>query len=229
MTNIRKILLGVSLLFFLAAVLAAYFFSLDRVKAPETEFPKQQDSLPVPYQPESLPKSAEKNSSTFSPPLEKAKERATKKPFGVFITKENSPVQPERFAGYHTGTDFEIFPTELNVAIPVKAVCSGELLVKRNASGYGGVIVQSCELDGASITVVYGHMDLSSIKFNAGDKLNTGDLLGNLGADKSAQTDGERKHLHLGFHRGSAVNILGYVNSKDQLDSWLDPCRYVCQ
>ena len=33
--------------------------------------------------------------------------RITKKPFGIFITTQNSPVQPERFSGYHTGVDVE--------------------------------------------------------------------------------------------------------------------------
>jgi hypothetical protein len=30
-----------------------------------------------------------------------------KKPFGIYITPENSPVQPENFTGYHTGIDVE--------------------------------------------------------------------------------------------------------------------------
>lgn len=43
-------------------------------------------------------------------PLTDAAARITKKPFGIFITPQNSPVQPERFSGFHTGTDFEILP-----------------------------------------------------------------------------------------------------------------------
>lgn len=167
--------------------------------------------------------------SDFQPPLERANERVTKKPFGIYITPANSPVSLERFSGYHTGTDFEIFPEELNADVPVKAVCSGKLFSKRSASGYGGVVVESCELPGQPITVVYGHLKLSGISKNVGDNLNAGETLGNLGAAYSAETNGERKHLHLSFHKGTAVNILGYVQNKTDLSNWIDPCLYVCQ
>ncbi|HZZ99469.1 MAG TPA: hypothetical protein VFK07_02035, partial [Candidatus Paceibacterota bacterium] len=49
-----------------------------------------------------------------------------------------------------------------------------------------------------------------------------GDFIGNLGKGYSSQTDGERKHLHLGIHKGSAVDITGYVSSDDLLSNWLD-------
>jgi len=38
--------------------------------------------------------------------------RITKKPFGVYITPETSPVQPEKFTGYHTGVDVEFVDLE---------------------------------------------------------------------------------------------------------------------
>ena len=152
----------------------------------------------------------------------------TKKPFGIYITPASSPIQPERFQGYHTGADFEIFPEELNVDVPIYAVCDGKLILKEYASGYGGVAVESCQLNNQSITVIYGHLNLGSIKLVSNSSLKTADFIGILGADKSAQTNGERKHLHLGFHKGSAVNILGYVQNKTELSGWIDPCLYVC-
>ena len=108
-------------------------------------------------------------SNGFQPPLDRASERVTKKPFGIYITPKTSPVQPERFQGYHTGTDFEIFPEELNADVPVHAICTGKIAVKRSASGYGGVLVQNCELNNQPITVIYGHLKLASIAKNAGD------------------------------------------------------------
>lgn len=168
------------------------------------------------------------SSTDFQPPLARAGERITKKPFGIFITPQTSPVQPERFRGYHTGADFEIFPEELNATVPVGAVCSGKLAMKKYASGYGGVAVQNCILNGNPITIVYGHLKLASISANAGDEIKTGDTIGILGADKSVETNGERKHLHLGFHKGATVNILGYVQSQSELSGWIDPCLYVC-
>lgn len=167
-------------------------------------------------------------SNGFVSPLQRADGRVTKKPFGIFITKATSPVQPERFSGYHTGTDFETFPEEANTDVTVSAVCSGKLLSKRTASGYGGIAVESCIYEGSPITVVYGHMRLSSIRSNVGDTITVGDTIGLLGTGYSTETDGERKHLHLGMHKGTAMNVLGYVQSKARLSDFIDPCTLVC-
>lgn len=164
----------------------------------------------------------------FSAPLDRSRERITKKPFGIFITPQNSPIQPEKFSGYHTGTDFEIFSEEEKSDVNVRAVCTGKIEVRKYATGYGGVAVQTCVLDGKDITVVYGHLKLDSIRVKVGDELHAGDEIGILGAAYSSETSGERKHLHLGFHRGKSFNILGYVQNKDELSGWIDPCQHVC-
>ena len=160
----------------------------------------------------------------FQPPLDRISERVTKKTFGMYITPQNSPMQPEKFKGYHTGVDFEVFPDEENKTIPVSAICEGKLLVKKYASGYGGVVVQSCKFKQNEITVIYGHLLLSSVIKKAGSNLTMGETIGVLGA-KSQETDGERKHLHLGVHLGTAINILGYVSNKAQLKDWEDPLQ----
>lgn len=178
---------------------------------------------------ENFQASQEEKLEIFSAPLDRSGERVAKKPFGIFITPQNSPVQPEKFSGFHTGTDFEIFPEEEKSDVSVRAVCSGRIEMKKYATGYGGVAVQSCFLDGEDITVVYGHLKLNSIRVKVGDELRAGDEIGILGAAYSPETSGERKHLHLGFHRGKSFNILGYVQNKDELSGWIDPCQYVCQ
>jgi hypothetical protein len=90
------------------------------------------------------------------------------------------------------------------------------------------VAVESCNLNGQPITVIYGHLKLASINTAQGGNLAPGDVLGVLGAAYSQETSGERKHLHLGFHKGTAVDILGYVQNKADLSGWIDPCLYVC-
>ncbi len=161
--------------------------------------------------------------SSISLPIDKAEERITKKFFGTYVTPTNSPVSPEKFTGYHTGLDFETFTNEKDVLVPVKVICDGPLLQKRIASGYGGVAVQKCAINNEVVTVVYGHLQLSSISASVGEELKVGDNFGLLGAGYSTDTDGERKHLHLGIHKGSDINILGYVQSKAELSDWLDP------
>ncbi len=165
----------------------------------------------------------------FVAPLDRADERVTKKKFGQYITPQNSPIRPERFSGYHTGVDFEIFPEETDEVVAVRAICSGSLMRKETVGGYGGVVIQSCTLDGVPITVLYGHIKLASISQNVGDILAADEAFAVLGDDSSADTDRERKHLHLGIHRGSAVNVKGYVSNSADLSGWVDPCDYLCQ
>ena len=200
----------IALLVFLA------IFVFNKINKPKTsantpnETPNSQNSLP------------NENQKIQEVPLSKAGERVIKKPFGIKVSPNNSPISPERFSGYHTGVDFEIFSNEENVDVEIFAICSGKLLVKRWASGYGGVLVQSCELENQAVTVIYGHIQLSSIQQKIGDYINKEDKLAILGAAFSYDTDGERKHLHLGIHKGADINILGYVQTQSELKDWID-------
>lgn len=155
-------------------------------------------------------------------PMERALERITKKPFGVRVSPTDSPVSPERFSGYHTAVDFEVFSDEASAAVSVNAICSGPIRVKRVATGYGGVLVQDCRLADQVVTVIYGHLKLASIQKEIGDELQRGEVFAVLGAGESAETSGERKHLHLGIHTGAAIDIRGYVASAAQLSDWID-------
>jgi len=53
--------------------------------------------------------------------------------------------------------------------------------------------------------------------------MSPGQVLGLLGAGETSETDGQRKHLHLGIHLGSQIELRGYVESSAQLTNWLDP------
>lgn len=138
-------------------------------------------------------------------PLNAALKRVTKKPFSLYVSPDHSPVTPERFTGYHTGVDFEILPGEENKDIAVSAICAGKLLLKKSASGYGGVVVESCKLNNQNITIIYGHLKLSSINLKVNQTIAVGEKIGILGKGYSNETSGERKHLHLGIHKGVAV------------------------
>ena len=122
----------------------------------------------------------------------------------------------------------EVFPEELNSAVEASAACTGKILEKKWVSGYGGVVVTNCEVEGEAVTVLYGHLNLATISLKTGDMLTAGDMIGSLGADNSQETDKERKHLHFSIHKGQAVNLQGYVSIEAELKDWLDPCEYVC-
>ncbi|MDO8575046.1 MAG: M23 family metallopeptidase [bacterium] len=161
--------------------------------------------------------------SDLSLPLVDALSRVNKKPFGIYITPKNSPVSPEKFTGYHTGADFEIFPGEENKDISVFAICKGKLLVKEFGRGYGGMLVQACDINNQSATVVYGHLKLESVTFKIDDDITAGAIIGILGKGYTNETDYERKHLHMGIHKGSAINTRGYIATEAELINWIDP------
>lgn len=163
---------------------------------------------------------------SFVEPLFNASKRITKKPFGIKISPADSPVSPERFSGYHTGVDYETFDDEKEKDVPVFAICGGKLLQKKQVGGYGGVLVQECLLGDQLLMVVYGHIALSSVIRTVGDYVDPGEQIASLGAGFSPDTDNERKHLHLGIHKGSQVDLRGYVESKDELDEWISNASF---
>lgn len=160
-------------------------------------------------------------------PVERWRERVTRKPFGIKVDPSDSPIEGERFSGYHTGTDFEIFSDETGKDVEIRAICSGPLASKSQAFGYGGVAVQRCGHGDGYVTVVYGHLRLSSVIARPGEEIPAGDRIGILGKGFSDETNGERKHLHLGIHKGADPDIRGYVRSRKELENWIDPAAYL--
>ncbi len=164
---------------------------------------------------------------SFVFPIADAGKRVTKKSFGIHVSPKSSPVQPERFTGYHTGTDFETLPQEKDSDVPITAVCSGRVLFAQWVKGYGGVLVQRCTLKGQPITVLYGHLKSYALAVTRGDTLTAGERIGLLGQGASTETDGERKHLHLAIHRGEDLDLRGYALSKKTLEEWMDPMTVI--
>lgn len=165
-------------------------------------------------------------------PISRARERVTLKPFGIEIHPETSPVPNDRFDGIHVGTDFETFADEQDADVPIYAICEGRLQFKVRAKGYGGVAVQECVIDGRDVSVIYGHLNLASIEPEVGQLLRPGDHIGLLGQGFSQETDGVRKHLHLGLRERVDIeepDILGYVKTSEEVAPYLDVLPYLPQ
>jgi len=151
----------------------------------------------------------------------------TSKPFGIYITPNTSPIQPEKFTGYHTGVDIEIPDDFQNVDVPVYSISDGVVKLARTASGYGGVMAIVYEIEDSSYVAVYGHLRFSSFSVSVGDKVAAGQKIAVLGNGFSKETDGERKHLHFAVKPGSDVDLRGYVSNKTDLDEWVDPVAFL--
>lgn len=160
-------------------------------------------------------------------PVNSFVDRVTLKPFGIYVSLEDSPVQSERFAGYHTGADAEILESEAEEDVWVYAMSEGTVLSIRTAQGYGGVMAIQHEVEGKSYVGIYGHLDLKSFLIEEGERVAAGQKLGILGDAHSEETDGERKHLHFGLIPGREVNWLGYVQAEEGLNGWIDPVEFL--
>lgn len=163
--------------------------------------------------------------SRYAAPIPDASSRPTPLHFGMYVTpdpKTNPIDPPERFIGYHVATDFEVYPDEADTDIPVYAVCAGKIHYRGFAEGYGGLITEYCSMKGKDVTVIYGHLRLDSL-VPANTLVGTGQTIAVLGAAKSHDTDGNRKHLHLGIAIGQGSEMRGYVENESEIKLFLDP------
>jgi murein DD-endopeptidase MepM/ murein hydrolase activator NlpD len=165
--------------------------------------------------------------SALAQPLDNALNRPTPLHFGMHVSPdpaENPIDPPERFVGYHAAVDYEISADELDAEVPVYAICRGKVLYAGFAEGYGGLLVHRCRIDGRDVTVLYGHLAVDGLP-RVGTTVSAGQKIAVLGAARSADTDGNRKHLHLGIHKGRDLVTLGYVQTEEALADYLDPAE----
>lgn len=129
--------------------------------------------------------------------------------------------------GYHVGDDIEFTDTEADV--PVFAIADG--IVRRSdwVKGYGGVMVIAHTIEGKTISAIYGHIDNSQTFVNVDDGVSKGQHIAYLGEGGTAETDGERKHLHFAVYKGEDSRIQGYESSADAFDQWINPRDFFAQ
>lgn len=161
--------------------------------------------------------------SQFAEPVKDFNARVTKKPFGIYITPQNSPVQPERFSGYHTGADAEY--EDITADVPVYAIGDGTITYSQWTSGYGGCFILKIDINGSPHSVLYGHIRPLTLP-SVGQTYKKGEQIAVLGTGYSTETDGERRHLHLGILSNDRIDVKGYVSAQSQLSGWLDPLSF---
>lgn len=215
----RKVLAG--LLFVAACVALVLSFRLDDNQQNKTSAPTMQTQP----QPTTAPEQAEQpapivETSPYAEPVAEFKARITKKRFGDYITPATSPVQPERFSGFHTGVDVEY--QDVTTDVPVSAISDGEVVYSQFVSGYGGVVILRHTIGGTPRLVLYGHLRPSTLPV-VGSTVTRGQIIGQLGTGFTTETDNERKHLHFAIIAGTTLNLRGYATSESALKDWIDP------
>lgn len=215
MTRIYLILMFL-ILIIASSLLYFFYFSKNQSKNQPPPSPYLSENAPSTEEPSKLPQpSAEPNE-----PIQNFKSRITKKPFGIYITPQSSPVQPERFTGYHTAVDVEY--QDQSGDIPVYAIEDGTITYSNWVSGYGGVLIMKSQIENKSSSILYGHLKQSSLP-TVGTEFKKGDQMAILGEGYSNDTDNERKHLHFGILSDDRIDLKGYVQNKSQLSGWVDP------
>jgi hypothetical protein len=162
----------------------------------------------------------------FALPQDAMENRPLLLTFGLFVTPDpaTNPIDPpERWTGYHSALDIEIYPDEIDKDVPVYAICDGSVIFTGEVGGYGGVLIQSCTYESEPITVLYGHIDPHRIEKHVEDNLQASDKIGFLSSHKTRDAGYNRKHLHLQLHRGSEILFRGYVSRPEDLVSYIDP------
>jgi len=157
-------------------------------------------------------------------PIEEFIERIKKKPFGIYITPETSPVQPDRFTGYHTGVDVEY--EDVSEDVPVRAIADGVIILNKFVPGYGGTLVIRHATGGKNLLALYGHLDPERLPQEGVNRVIRGQAIGVLGEGGTGETDGARKHLHLAFLKNEEIDVRGYVETQEELESWYDPLDF---
>lgn len=161
-------------------------------------------------------------------PIRNFTENITFRWFGKLVTSsEIAKPCGAKFSGYHTGVDIEVSKSDIQKPVPVYAISNAKIAQIGFVSGYGGIVVLSADIKGKPYTIYYGHINLSSSTVKEDQNVTASQKLADLGAQCSAQTDGERKHLHFAIHKGNVINIRGYVSTKVQLSNWIDPVSYL--
>lgn len=161
-------------------------------------------------------------------PIKNFPEGIIKKPFGIFITPQTSPVQPERFSGYHTGADVEADTADHRAEIPIYSIADGRVLESTRAAGYGGVLAIEHRIGGERVIGIYGHLDPVGLA-SLNRAVRAGERIGFLGKADTPETDFNRKHLHFGLYTGKGAVLLGYVDRKEELKEWIDPVDFLRQ
>lgn len=200
-------------LFVIMLIIVSRFYFSKNEKPDLTNIPPQNNLASVSIQENTV-------SIGIEIPLDDASARITKKPFGIEVSPDNSPVTPEKFSGFHTGTDFETLDSESEEDVAIRAICDGEIIQKKSVNGYGGVIIQKCQYNDSPILVLYGHIILDSSTKEK--EIKKEDFVALLSPAYSPGSGFERKHLHLGIIKGEEIRYQGYVQTEKELSNWID-------
>lgn len=164
-----------------------------------------------------------KNPSNTYYPISNYEKRLTFRRFGQTVTTNDMPTCGFPFQGIHNGDDLEAYEYEAKTIVPVYAVSQGKVVFKNYVDGYGGLLVIQTQLDNQDVLLNYGHVNISTAKVALDETVLPGQEIAFLGEGCSSETNGERKHLHFAIHKGTTLDLKGYLQTPEELENWFNP------
>ncbi len=212
---------------FVAMMLSTLFFiKRDNLLLPRVEGSPTPTAVSLPASDKSvLPSPAPSQSQlSLNVPVDQFFQRITQKTFGQYITPQNSPVQPEKFTGYHTGVDVEY--EDASGEVEVRSIYEGRVVFSGYVDGYGGVAIISHSINSTDYLSLYGHLNPASLT-QKDEQVAKSQKIGVLGQGYTNETDGERRHLHFAIIKGNDIDFRGYVQNENELDGWVNPVDFI--
>lgn len=216
------------IVFVLLTVLTVILAAVAYMNGPEPKEEKQTPTLEPAGEEEQKSDEQAPKSAYYYPMSGDYSSRVTFRWFGKLVSAgEVAPDCGQSFSGYHNADDLEVTSTEKQQPVPVYAIANGRIRQISNVNGYGGLLIMEANLEGQPVTLNYGHIDINSASVRVGDTISAGQQLALLGQGCSAQTDGERKHLHFAIHKSTEIDVRGYLPTQVALNSWINPKEFL--
>jgi murein DD-endopeptidase MepM/ murein hydrolase activator NlpD len=226
---LKKIMIGLAILVLLSEVIfVIYHFETTQKKVTTSRETQTQNQMKVTSPTKPNASGAQVPVTKYYYPISNYASRLTFRYYGLYVTpaQQASPCGAP-FTGYHDGDDLETTAAEQNIDVQVYAIAAATVRQVGYVSGYGGLMVLGTNIDGQDYTIYYGHINLASVTVGTGGSVTTGEKLADLGAACSTETDGERKHLHFAIHKGTGIDVRGYVPDQATLANWVNPSEFL--
>jgi murein DD-endopeptidase MepM/ murein hydrolase activator NlpD len=126
--------------------------------------------------------------------------------------------------GLHVGED----SGWLFAGMPVHSIMAGRVMLIQHEDSWGCLVcIESRLPDGSPVTCYYGHL-AHQVTVVAGQTVQMGDVIGEIGPAFTLQNGGYLPHLHLGVEKApfASATIAGY---SDEIERWYNPVAFIRQ
>ncbi len=130
-----------------------------------------------------------------------------------------------RYDQYHAGEDWQLLRGRANLGVPVYAIGHGRVTYAHPhgwGTDQGTIIIRHTFADGSSVLSFYGHMDPESVTLRAGDCVERGQKIAEIGQPRTPP----HLHLEIRTHMPDEPGP-GYWPVDPTIAGWLSPSQFI--